>query len=62
MYKVIVKGRTYDQREALKRDGANWDNDAKVWYFLCGNEQAKYSALCNWNNKALRTWAYVDKE
>ena len=60
MYKVIVKGRTYEQRAELKKDGANWDKDAKVWYFLC-NEQAKTKILHDWNNKELKVWAYVDE-
>ncbi|MBR4432325.1 MAG: hypothetical protein IKS76_03875 [Paludibacteraceae bacterium] len=61
MYKVIVKGRTYDIRDELKRDGANWDKEHKYWYFLCGNEQATRSALKAYNDKERKIFAYVEE-
>lgn len=61
MQKIIVKGKTYEHRDELKQDGANWDRENKVWYFLAMNEQAERSILRKWNDKERRTWAYVDK-
>ena len=60
MRKIIVNGKTYEHRDELKKDGANWDRENKVWYFLAMNEQAERSILNKWNDKELRTVAYVD--
>ena len=55
MYKVVVKGRTYDYRGELKQHGANWDAVNKVWYFNCMNERAMKSVLHDWNDRERRS-------
>lgn len=60
--KVIVRGNTYEYRQAIREDGGNWDAENRYWYFLCGNRQAAVSALRHWNDRAnLGTWAYEAK-
>ena len=61
MQKIIVKGRTFEYRALLKSEGAMWDVDEKVWYFISQSEQETRAILEDWNNRDRRTIAYVDK-